>query len=213
MGVRAACVWAAALWAAVAGPPERPASAGPPPLPDAENFPPLPPTWPGFEEILGQVFQRFPGVNQAQVLGFLREQYPRQMRDIEAVARYRMKEAIETLTELVREGLDLFDLRQKDPDLFAKVVRQRELEREASLAAEALARSAGEARKKHLDRLRQTLQEAFDAKQDLMRGDVSRMERELEQLKALIEKRRANRDAIVARRLSEITGELAGTEW
>lgn len=55
--------------------------------------------------------------------------------------------------------------------------------------------------------LRSRTAEMFDLREKQRREQIAAIERDLVQLKASTEKRQANRDAIIERRVSELTGE------
>jgi hypothetical protein len=61
--------------------------------------------------------------------------------------------------------------------------------------------------------LKKTLDRAFEIKQEIIKMDLERMERDLEELKKLVNKRESRKSAIVDRRIKELLGKTAQTEW
>jgi hypothetical protein len=164
-------------------------------------------------DIADRVWGRFPDVNPEQTMAFLGETLPDEMREFRVLAAERREEAVDFLTSLVRQSIELQAIKRRHPDLFAQHVTQRRLEHEAEEAAQAVRQSSGAARAQAVTGLRQKLESVFEVKQLLMQRDVEQMETELRDLKEMIEKRQQNRQAIVTRRLSELIGEANDLHW
>ena len=107
----------------------------------------------------------------------------------------------------------MLELKKEDPALYQKVAQRRNLERLADEIAAECRRSAGDERDEHQVKLRRTLTQCFEIKQELMRRDLAQMEKELGKLRTLIEKREASRDDIINRRMNEVTGQTDHMQW
>lgn len=157
--------------------------------------------------------RRFPGVEVDKVMDFVRDRFPREVHEFKRLLIRHRAEAIELMTDLVEEALDMLETKREDPARFERMMELRALDRKSEDQAEAVQRAEGEDREHALAALRGTLGEAFAIKQALMREDLAHLERELKELKNLIEKREKNGDAIIERRLSVLTGEEDELEW
>ena len=189
-----------------AGPADSPAAA----VPGEESLTSLPPS---MSRTVNQVFALFPDANREDVLVFIREQLPHEMRRLREMSERHVGDAFGLTIDLVQDALRLLEMRKEDPALYQKVVQRRNLERLADDLAVQCRRSAGSERQESEVRLRETLTRCFEIKQELMRRDLAQMERELGELKTLIEKREASRKDIINRRIIEVTGQTEHLEW
>ena len=164
-------------------------------------------------EIMGEVFARFPDAEPERMMQFMRETFVREMREFRDLSLDHRDEAVDLLTNLVRQSLELMEIKRRHPALYEQHLKQRRLEREADDIAQAAKRASGEERDKLVASLRQKLEDAFEVKQGLMKSDVEQMETELKDLKAMIEKRQQNREGIIKRRVGEIIGESDYLQW
>lgn len=180
------------------------------PVEQMMEAPPLPPQE---SVILSRVFDRFPGENREQVLAYIREQFPDDLRRFKALALRDLNEAGDYLSGLVREALDLIEMKKRDPAAYAQRMDQRRLEQEAREAGEAVRRSEGAEREKQVARLEALLGQAFSTKQELMRAEVRQMEKDLAELTRLLEEREKNRAEIIRRRAGELTGKADHLQW
>lgn len=183
-------------------------------LPQASGqFPPTPLTTENEQRVLDAVFKRFPDADREAVLAFMQEQLPHETQTFTLLAMQDLPAAMEALIRLVRESLMLIETREQDPGRFAKLIRQRLLERRAvelARAGDGGDAAANAARRAEMEAV---LREAFALKQDLMRQDIERMARQLDELKGLVGRREANRDAIIKQRVSQMAGDGAHLSW
>ncbi|MCX7590544.1 MAG: D52 family tumor protein [Kiritimatiellae bacterium] len=185
------------------------------PLPDSEKFYLMLPPVPIEAEIVQEVFGGYPAVNPEEVMQFIREQLPEQMYAFRKMSlrQKQRNEAAAYLSALVRESLDLIAMKQRDPQRFEKVMAEKHLCMEAERLAELARHADKEARETHLAKLRQVLESAFDARQDLMRWELQRLEQELGRLRQMLEQRERHRSEIIENRLKELTGDTDLVKW
>ena len=94
--------------------------------------------------IAHEVLRRFPDVNGDEIVGFIHETFPREMRQFRELAERHVEEAVELLTDLVRQSLELREMRRDDPNRYERVMKERGLDGKADLLAEKYAGSRGE---------------------------------------------------------------------
>jgi hypothetical protein len=183
------------------------------PVPGAElRMPPLPPL-PYEREVADAVFRTFPNADAQQIMAFMREQDPLGLYEFKKALMQGRGQAAAVFTSLVRESMEMMETRDRDPERFGKMRRQRELEQKAVQEAEAGRASAGAERDRSVTQLRRTLEEAFQIKQDLMKSEVAALEADLKKLEQLVRERETNREAIISRRVEEMTGKADATRW
>lgn len=173
------------------------------------EMPPTPLTSDQEQQVLDAVFSRFPNVDAQAMMGYIGEHFPDEMQRYTLTSMQNLGEAMTMLIGLVREGLALQELETRNPAQYARTVRQQQLERRVRAIGEARGRGTEAISK---ETLQQTLAEAFEAKQEMMRGDIAEIQRQVDELDALLRAREKNREAIIARRLAEMTGS-GGQEW
>jgi len=189
---------------------------GPPPLPQVRPnyvYPPLPPSLQKGQELIESVLNRFPEIDPGEIMAIVHEEFPREMRRFRAIAITKSGDALELLTRVVGEALDLLEAKRRDPDLYQLMRSRRRLDRTATELGRAAQRSDGEKKKKLLTELQTTLEESFRVKQKVMKAEVEQVERELDDLRELINRRELMRGEIVGRRISELTENTNDLEW
>jgi len=144
---------------------------------------------------------------------FVHESFPRELSEFRKLLVRHQDEGIDLMTDLIRESLELIEMKRENPARFGEVMKQKDLERQAYEQAQTARDATGKEREQEMAKLRKTLDETFDIKHTLMKEDVALMEEELGNLKDLIGRREQNRAAIIARRVSELTGEEDDLEW
>ena len=187
-----------------------------PPLPDSRG------------DIMQRVMRHFPDVNHEAVLGFIRDEFPQELHEFRELSLRHVGEAVDLMTHLVRESLDLIEAKRHNPERYEQLMRQRRLHREAFRLAE-ICRNGDEdddedrdeddgeddedERQGAEEELRDVLEEIFEIKQGMMKAELEHMEKELDRLRGLIERRDSNRDRIIERRLTEMVGDSENLEW
>jgi hypothetical protein len=133
----------------------------------------------------------------------LRERHPDQFEELQRLRRENPGE----LRRRMREHRQA--LRRQRAERFFDAPENREIQ-ELEQTARALAREArnleGDRRTGKEEELREALSRQFDLREAQRARHVQALEERLEQLRMLLEVRQANRDAIIERRLNEMTG-------
>jgi len=213
-GVAAMVIVGVVLSALAQEPPPARAKALPVGLTKARpKFPDLPPTPPDWEFVQTTAISRFPGANVTNVMRFATENCPTRVRSIRALCKIRPDEAVEALTDLAYEMTAIMALRETQPALYESKIRQLKIDAEVERWVEASRQNQGDVRQKDLDALRRALEQAFDVRQDLMKSEVEQLEKKLQELKTLVQKRQENRSVLIARRFAELSGEEKPLKW
>jgi hypothetical protein len=165
------------------------------------------------QEVVRAAFVSFPDADEKEVMAFIQKDLTREMYEFRMLAMRDMRGAVKFLLNLVQDAVALLDAKKRDPARYAKMIRERELEKAAEEQARAARMSDGEGRKKHLEELRKVLDEAFKVRQELIGEDIQDMEKDLQKLKALVKKRRQSQRMIVSRRITELTREMEHLRW
>ncbi len=71
----------------------------------------------------------------------------------------------------------------------------------------------GAKKEARLRELTTVLEDGFELRQEIMRMELVHLREDLGQLEALIAKRQASREAIIARRKAHLLGDGEGMEW
>lgn len=177
---------------------------------DGEQLSPVPP---GKKYVMNAVFKRFPGVDRNEVLELAKENFAAKMQEIEKLTSVRPNEAVEQMTQVVYELVELLKVKQSYPELFENRIKQMRLEKEAARYARQARLAEGSKRGEALTRLKEALARIFEVKQEVIRMDLARMESELRRLERMVKKRDENKDLIIERRIRQLLGETAQVEW
>ena len=165
------------------------------------------------DDILSRALWRVPERVRPQVMEIVQQHFGRELREVQALARVEPMDAKELLGDLVAEAMELLELREENPEAFERRIRLAALEREAQELGGICADRGGEERAEPQKKLREVLTEAFNIKLEMMKQEAKALEQELDRLKILVDKRQASREAIVERRLKELTGEEDVLDW
>ncbi len=98
-------------------------------------------------------------------------------------------------------------LRQDDPEMYALVEQDQQLEQQTQELAEQLRRAASDQREKLKSQLAELVNKHFDVRQQRRALQLKRMEDELARLRDAIQQRHEARESIVKERLLELTGD------
>ncbi len=184
----------------VAVKPPAPRFAGPPPLP-LEG------------DVLRYVFEHFPEENRDEVMAFIGENFKSDLPVFRKLSNEDPRKATAYMLDLVSDALVLMEIAKKDEELAGMMVRQKELERRAVRKAKETALADGEEKKALVKELKSLLEQAFDAKQQLMKRDLAGMEEKLKELSEMISKRDEYREKIIENKLDEMTVEENYLKW
>lgn len=189
---------------------------GPPGVPKRRLnyvYPPLPPGMQESQELIERVLKLFPDALPGATMAVVHKEFPREMQRFRAVASGNPAKATELLTRIVGESVKLMDVKDRDPALYQRMREQRRLDRRVDSLARVIWKSTGEKQKKSRTEMRETLEESFEIKQNLMREEVRQIENDLDELRDLINRREAKRDEIVKRRMSEVLEKSDDLGW
>lgn len=171
---------------------------------------PLPP---GKKYVMEAVFNRFPGVDQQEVLRFAKDHYVETMQQVDTISSRRPNEAVEIMTSAVYEILKLLDIKKSDPQMFKHKLKEMKLEKEAGHYVDRILASEKNEAEELIEKLKNTLNTAFDVKQKIVRLDLEKLEKELSRLKSLVSQREDSRSEIVERRIKSLLGRTAKVKW
>lgn len=173
----------------------------------------LPPSPPSADFVMKVVFSRFPGVSSDEVTKFMNEYFVQEVREVKQMAEVLPDKAVERLTDIVQECISLMRIRNRDAELFSKIMEEKRLNKVAQRRAEAIREAKGTERNKGIEELRKILETTFEIKQELMKRDVEGLEKELEQLKQLVKLREQRKNEIINGRLTELVNGRAEIRW
>ena len=156
-------------------------------------------------------FQRFPEANRDELLTFANKYFPHEMLAAKKAAEWNANNAADMMSEVMAESLDLMDLRRHSKALFEITMKERALNRVARQQAK-VARTDKDGAET-TNALKETLEDAFDVKQELLKRDIEGMAKDLAKLRVLVGKRDESREVIVAKRLNELMGEGEHLRW
>lgn len=118
------------------------------------------------------------------------------------------------LSRAYREMRYMERLQEDDPERYEQVAQEKKLEEEARALAKKYRESADENEKVQLkEDLKALLDKLFDYRQMNRQFEIEKLEKRLEELKDVNERRLANKEEIVGRRLDEMLGTKREWEW
>lgn len=134
---------------------------------------------------------------------------------------YRLQELRQTNPDQVREHLrgmvdqvkHLWEMKKRNPERFKQIERMEELEAESNGLARAVREAKGEEKAAARDNLREHISKLFDEREKGREQEIQELEKRLQELRALSEKRRAAKDEIIKRRIAEMSGEGDDMRW
>jgi len=184
----------------VAVKPSGPQFVGPPPIPLESD-------------VLRYVFEHFPDENRDEIMAFINENFKSDLPVFRKLAETDVSRATTYMMDLINDALQLMDIAKKDKGLADMMLRQKNLERKAARKAKEVALADGNDKEAMKKELRKMIEEAFDAKQELMKHDLAGMEEKLKQLSEMISKRDEYRKQIIDKKLNDMTVEEDYLKW
>ena len=164
-------------------------------------------------DVMRDVFSRHPGVRPDEVMKFINEQFPDEMKRFQELRQKNAAEAEERISSLVENAIELLEIRQKNAEQFEKALKKTKLDRQAEHMGEKLRGEDVKDKEQASKEIREILEQSFELKQELMKMEVSGLEGEIQKLKEMVEKRQANKKAMIDRRVKELTGKEAELRW
>lgn len=126
----------------------------------------------------------------------------------------RMEEYRRLLHEANKRMADLKRMKEHNPDEYERVVKVNRLEQETVEMAHRLREGRTD---NPPEKVRETLasgvRELFDLREESREREVKELRRRLEELEKSLEKRKANRERIIERRIRELLGEADDEGW
>jgi hypothetical protein len=99
-------------------------------------------------------------------------------------------------------------MRQQDPEMFALVNQDEQLEQQSAELADRVRRASAEQRDQLKTQLKELVNKHFEIRQQRRELQLKRMETELARLREAIKERNEARDSIIQLRLTELTGDV-----
>ena len=168
----------------------------------------------GFYEQIEALAEEAERVFSEEVEGFLAEVLPEALEHVHAMAA-QVEEALaspeirrqlyETKMHLAQMARQLSSARHTDPEMFERIREQQRLEMQSHLLAEEFHRTdSEEARQRIREELREIIEQGFALSQEIREFEAAQIERELDKVRTMLEKRRQNKQIIIERRMHEL---------
>jgi len=151
---------------------------------------------------------------EKEALEYLKEFHPGRGGDLLLLKASRPERYWTFLSRAFREMRYLEGLKEKDPERYERVSREKKLEREAWNLSRQYRQTEDDKVKARLkEELKNLLDQVFDFRQMNRQEEIEKLEKRLAELKENNQKRLANKEEIVQRRLKQILGDEKGMEW
>lgn len=147
----------------------------------------------------------------SMAMGFLKENLPRLHKGM-LKAREEGEDFAERMEEVVDDIEQYHLIKTHDPETAEALLKSRQLEERCDALAEKIRDAKGKPREEMTAELRGLLSKTFDLRLREPEFELKRLEQEVAEVKALIEKRKANKERIVEHRLNELIG-AEDIEW
>ncbi len=145
---------------------------------------------------------------------FLMKHIPGAWERLERVRKERPEEFKRHLAEQWKSVVKLMALRKRNPELFERIIEGRKLEMKSRELAASLRKAKTEEERGAIkEDLSGVLNELLDLQHREWEEQIDGLERRLSQLKDMLAKREENRDDIIKRRMTELTGEEDYLSW
>ena len=106
------------------------------------------------------------------------------------------------------------EMMEHNPELAEAFIRSHKMETECNRLAEEIRETEDLEKQRVLrSKLKQLLAEVFDLRLKEPEMHIQNLEKEINEMKGMIERRKANKDKIIQRRLKEMTGERNDLDW
>ncbi len=145
---------------------------------------------------------------------FVEQVMPGRFEQIMALRRTNPDRFRQTVMSLMQKKRQLDELKERDPAAYERAVTQMGLEAEVREIAEAARKADNEEGKKAAkDKLADAVGQLFDIQCETLQQEIQEQTQRIEEMKQLLEKRRAAKEKIVQRRVDELTGDDAVLRW
>lgn len=144
-----------------------------------------------------------------ELRAYLQESEPETFRRLQRAEQTQQREEVERiLREAGPRMAESRELRERDPEAFKRQMEVRRMERESLDLAEHIKRGAGGHREEAVQKLADLLNRLFDVREEQRARELAELKRRVEEVEKSIEKRKANKAAIVDRRAKQLLGEI-----
>jgi len=148
------------------------------------------------------------------IWGLLREQFAPELGELEHLGQNRPDQAPGFARHLVDQAASLLEMREHQPERFARIMAARKLDQETHELAARYRRAEGKAeREKLAKKLAAALEQAFAARLAMQEEEVAELATELKKRQQALAERRQNRARIITQRLHQLTGQAEELEW
>lgn len=148
-----------------------------------------------------------------EVQEYLKKSEPEMLRRLEElIAGGRREELMHFVWEIRSRMRNMEELKQRDPEEYARLTKMREMERACFELSEKIRRGehgGDELRKQLADKLA----ELFELREQSRARELADLKRRVEELEKVLQKRRENRQKIVEKKMREMLGERDPEDW
>lgn len=126
----------------------------------------------------------------------------------------RFEEGRDMLRGIAMQAREMNELKRRDPERFRQQQQMAEMERQTVELGQKIRRATDEDIKKAAGtELKEVLTKLFDLRQQERERSLQQLEREVKEVRAALEKRKAKRDEMIQRRFDQLTGKTELMEW
>ena len=145
---------------------------------------------------------------EEEALAYIKKNQPDEFEELMVWKQTRAVRYQQLVSRAFREMRFLKNLKEKDPQKYERISRERKLNRESMRLAKTYRAAEGEEEKERLENeIAALLNELFDLRQMIRKEEIDKLERKLTELRQVNQKRLDNKEAIIQRRLTELLGD------
>ena len=156
-------------------------------------------------------------VSEEQVKQFeewLKTEDPDRYKEIQEIRNINPQVYKRIVFEGVHHWRHVMMLKSKDPEAYALIKKEMDYNKKLHSLMKQYKEAQDENKKKQLkSQISEVLNQLFDVRTQNRSKEISHLEEQVNQLKKMMEKRKANKKLIVERKIQEITGEMDGLQW
>lgn len=169
-----------------------------PPLPEKEG----PEEKPLLEGAI--IFEENP-LSEEEIFQWVEQYVPSSVSELKDLKREAPEVYAHRIREVANEIQHLETVKQRHPEMFERLVKAENLEHKSwKLSGEIVQTQDPEKKKQLTAQLKELLGEIFEIRLEERSLEIKELENEINKIKTLIEKRRANKEAIIDRHLDEM---------
>lgn len=142
---------------------------------------------------------------EKEAMDYLKAQVPEMDEELERLQKDR--------PEIFQQKFRHYMMAYRDPKMRDEVIKGLKSDFQVRRLVKAVREAKGDEKEKVKKDLEKALSEQFDSNLARMEARLKRMQEEIGELKARIEKRRSVKDQIVKKRVGELTGEVETWDW